>query len=36
VPLDHHDFASKTPAYKSVPVRIHKQSSPADASSSDK
>ena len=29
VPLGHHDFASKTPAYKSVPVRIHKQSAPA-------
>jgi molybdopterin-dependent oxidoreductase alpha subunit len=28
VPLGHHDFASKTPAYKSVPVRLHKQSSP--------
>ena len=25
VPLDHHDFASKTPAYKAVPVRIHRQ-----------
>lgn len=28
VPLGHHDFASKTPAYKSVPVRLHKQSPP--------
>lgn len=28
VPLCHHDFASKTPAYKSVPVRLRKQSPP--------
>lgn len=26
VPLAHHDRASKTPAYKAVPVRIHRQS----------
>jgi molybdopterin-dependent oxidoreductase alpha subunit len=25
VPLGHHDWASKTPAYKAVPVRIHRQ-----------
>lgn len=28
VPVSHHDFASKTPAYKAVPVRIHRQPSP--------
>ena len=30
VPLGYHDFGSKTPAGKAVPVRIHRQSIPAE------
>jgi anaerobic selenocysteine-containing dehydrogenase len=31
VPLGHHDWASKTPAYKAVPVRIHRQAARVEA-----